>query len=466
MTRRDWLKRLAKGAIALVAMRGRGLADPRDQGIGGTGVTPQTPEGTGQGNGSGPLGDRGIGGTGVIGTIRRFGSIYVNDLRIAYPDTVKVRIDGVPASPADLKLGQVVRTVAHSQDGGFATNAIDVTSEVVGPVEKIAKNKTMVVLGQKVSTASLRGSPSWRLGDQVAVSGLRRPDGTIIASLIEHRSAGMTKVAGPVSTGADGGIRIGGLRLAGVDPGLIGRRAVLEGQMAGETYDVRRGAAEATLFETRPSQLSLETYVEHAKGGSLRFGSGWDLAGGQGLTLPQGQGPQRAVISTRLDQNGQAVIESIRPLSRDGAGQERGGFNPHEGRPGENGRDFGGLRRSETMPGGHGGREGGASDPRDWGRAPNGTGRPGGFQRFDTGQTPHENGGFRPGSSMPHEPHGMGGSGEGFGGGFGHGGFDGHGGGQGGFGGPGGPAGGPGGMPGGIPGGMPGGMNDPGGFRR
>ena len=43
-------------------------------------------------------GDRGIGGTGVIGTIRRFGSIVVNDLRIAYPEDVQVHIDGTPAT--------------------------------------------------------------------------------------------------------------------------------------------------------------------------------------------------------------------------------------------------------------------------------------------------------------------------------------------------------------------------------
>ncbi|PJI51852.1 hypothetical protein CTI14_52480, partial [Methylobacterium radiotolerans] len=45
-------------------------------------------------------GDRGIGGTGVIGTIRRFGSIVVNDLRIAYPPEVEVRIDGTAATCA------------------------------------------------------------------------------------------------------------------------------------------------------------------------------------------------------------------------------------------------------------------------------------------------------------------------------------------------------------------------------
>ena len=72
-------------------------------------------------------------GTGVIGTIRRFGSIIVNDLRIAYPPEVEVRIDGAVARAADLKIGHVVHVVARPEGGGLATRRIDVTSEVVGP---------------------------------------------------------------------------------------------------------------------------------------------------------------------------------------------------------------------------------------------------------------------------------------------------------------------------------------------
>ena len=79
--------------------------------------------------------DRGIGGTGVIGTIRRFGSIVVNDLRIAYPADVTVLVDGEVKSAAALHLGQVVEVVAQGGPGALATRRIEVTSEVVGPVD-------------------------------------------------------------------------------------------------------------------------------------------------------------------------------------------------------------------------------------------------------------------------------------------------------------------------------------------
>lgn len=136
--------------------------EPNDRGIGGTGARPtgdETPEG-----------DRGIGGTGVISTIRRYGSIVVNDLRIGYSRDVSMRIDGAPAKASDLKVGHVVRLVASEPPGPLATWAIEVTSEVVGPVEAAGKGR-LTVLGQAVSVAA--GSGAWKVGDRVAVCGLR-----------------------------------------------------------------------------------------------------------------------------------------------------------------------------------------------------------------------------------------------------------------------------------------------------
>ena len=46
-----------------------------------------------------------------------------------------MRIDGAAARAADLKIGQVVQVVARPDGGGLSTRRIDVTSEVVGPVE-------------------------------------------------------------------------------------------------------------------------------------------------------------------------------------------------------------------------------------------------------------------------------------------------------------------------------------------
>ena len=82
-----WLAALALLLVPLEAARSQ---DPRDRGIGGTGVIPTDRES-----------DRGIGGTGVMGTIRGFGSIIVNGLRVTYAPDVPIRIDGQPRAASD-----------------------------------------------------------------------------------------------------------------------------------------------------------------------------------------------------------------------------------------------------------------------------------------------------------------------------------------------------------------------------
>ncbi len=207
IVRRKFLRLLAAGTSVLALPVRFAAAQSLDQGIGGTGSVSVIEEEDEK------LNDRGIGGTGVIGTIRRFGSIIVNGLRISYPPNATVRIDGVPANTADLKIGQVVRVVAVQRHGLLSTQAIDVVSEVVGDIESISTDH-IIVLGQTVSITGLDQRQRWYPGDRVAVSGLRRPDGTIVASRIDRRNDSMARVAGPVVRAPDGSLRIGDLKLS------------------------------------------------------------------------------------------------------------------------------------------------------------------------------------------------------------------------------------------------------------
>ncbi len=123
----------------------------------------------------------------------RRGSIYVNGERIAYASDVPVRIDGEAASPKALRVGQLARVVATRQaDGTLVTRNITIASEVSGPIESVKGNE-LTVLGQK-----------------------------IVASLVEPRREATERVTGVVERGPDG-LRIGGLKLNGVDPLLVGR---------------------------------------------------------------------------------------------------------------------------------------------------------------------------------------------------------------------------------------------------
>jgi hypothetical protein len=368
MTRRQ-LVLLAATALG-TSLSGRAIAGPGDQGIGGTGFSLRPAE---------EDGDRGIGGTGVIGTIRKFGSIIVNDLRIAYPTTATVRIDDRPASVADLKIGQVVRVAAARGGGGLSTNVIDVTNEVVGPVERVGSN-SMIVLGQTVSTAELKGGRRWAVGEHVAVSGLRRNDGTIVASLIGLGDRELTKVAGPVVQAPDGALRIGALELTGMSGTLIGQRAIVEGRANGNGLVVTRSTNETALLPKNVRTLSVEAYVER-RGTDLRLGSGLPIAHPSSIDLPQGRS-LRAVLTTAVAADGRLSAETIRAGGTQYRARSSGGstrvpmdFSHPGGEPPAHG------GRSPT-PGGFsgapGGNEPGRFGPRGGPGGPGKLGGPGG----------------------------------------------------------------------------------------
>nr|WP_246742350.1 DUF5666 domain-containing protein [Microvirga splendida] len=367
-----------------------------------------------------------------MGRIRGFGSIIVNGQHVNYAPDVPVRIDGQPRTAADLKIGQVVRVVAENRNGVLATRQIDVTSEVVGPVDTTGRT-TLTVLGQTVSTQALGTSGQWRRGERVAVFGLRRPDGTIVASLIERRDGGPDRIAGQVTRARNGSLGIGRLKLAGVDPALAGTRAVLEGSYANGTLQVTRTARERDLLGANIRRFSIEAYVERTRNG-LRLGSGLEVTGRPSSTLPVGSYAP-AVVTVVTDQRGRLGIEGVslegKPTSSRGSNQgvdsgnsrntpadARGrGPGPRDAHPGS------GSSRQDASPGGGRGRDGqgGSSGNPSGGSGSSGHGNSGGGNQ----------GGGR-GGDHGGGPGGSGGSGAGGGGGNGNGNGGGNGGGQGG----------------------------------
>ena len=290
--------RLAVLALLLVVPVVAQGQSPQDQGIGGTGAVPEIQED-----------DRGIGGTGVIGTIRRFGSIIVNNQRITYPRDVLVRINGQSRTAADLKVGQVVRVVAERRSAALVTRQIDVVSEVAGPIEAVTA-KTITVLSQTVSTAALKAGAGWRAGDQVAVYGLRQPDGTIVASLVERRVGGAVRAAGQLDRRENGSFGIGRLAVRGVAPALAGQRVILEGAYGAGVLEVTSAVREQDLFGSGIRRYSIEAYVE-AAGNGLRLGSGLEVVGGVSSGLPPGSSAL-AVITAVPDRAGRLTLERLR----------------------------------------------------------------------------------------------------------------------------------------------------------
>ena len=358
-----------------------------DQGIGGTGIS--------RGD------DHGIGGTGIVGVIQRFGSIFVNGERIGYAPGVPVRIDGEPASAKALRIGHVTRVVALRQaDGTLTTNRIEAVSEVIGPIQTV-KAGEMTVMGQKVVSA---GRESWpRPGTHVAVFGLRRTDGVIVASLVAERRDAVTRVTGPLERDRDG-LRIGGLRLDGVDAALVGQRVQAEGRVVQGAMQVVRAKPDDFSDLSGASRLSIEAYVRRV-GSNLQLGSGY-VARDTSRFEPT-SGDARVVVNAVLEGSRGLRVESVQSVSHFPGSSIQGPRGPDRapgsapGHGGSSGPNVPGGSRPDA-PGGRG--PGPASEP------------PGGG--------PAGPGGFGPPGGGPGGPGGFGGGGPG-GGGFGGGGMGG-----------------------------------------
>jgi hypothetical protein len=245
------------------------------------------------------------------------------------------------------------------------------------------------VLGQAVQTQPGQRSNGWRKGEQVAVSGLRRLDGTIVASLVERPGQGAARVTGIVEQDDDG-LWIGGLKLLDLDAALVGRRVAVSGRIA------RGGFRPSDVAPVSPlpggNAFSLESYVRGGEG-RLLLGSGLSLRSDVfGYAFSPWQ-DVRAVLDGRIGPDGMPSVETLR-LARTGGeadGNASGATGPQSLGPGGFGHGVigggpgglggpGGISPGGIGPGGPGpgGGPGGPGPGGGPGGAAPGAGGPGG----------------------------------------------------------------------------------------
>jgi len=273
-----------------------GVAGLADRGIGGTGVS-VTDRG---------IGGTGIGGTGIVGTVTAFGSVWVNGLRVDLPPTTTVRIEGRPAQPGDVRIGQTVAmTAAPGGPTGLTAQTLDVRFAVAGPVDRTTAGGALV-LGQRIDLAEAEGTTALTPGRWVAVSGLRRPDGVIDASRVDPWDPARGWVLrGRLDAVTPKTLTVAGLTLSrgrGLDGALpeVGGMVRVTGAAAGKAD----GSAALTVepdpfnpFGTTVGALSVETYVD---------GSGQTVAPG-GPRIDRANGiaaPARVVIDSVVTSGG------------------------------------------------------------------------------------------------------------------------------------------------------------------
>jgi hypothetical protein len=199
-----------------------------ERGIGGTGAPSRT-----------QVADRGIGGTGIVGVVTGFASICVDGLEVGFDKTVPVSIDGTAATSGQLRIGQLVVVNAGLPPTGpnsvTQARTISVRHEVSGPIEAVdVKSNTITVAGQPVTVLpSTWVAGRFGVGNWTIVSGLRQPDGTIVASRLDRVRAGTLAVRGKVIREHDitriGNLVLHGPAAAAANPGtfvlVVGRYA-------------------------------------------------------------------------------------------------------------------------------------------------------------------------------------------------------------------------------------------------
>jgi hypothetical protein len=286
---------LAFGSVLLMlslAPLAASAANPcgRDAGgIGGTGAQPsgKRPGDTEKGKDRGGIGGTGIsardaggiGGTGIVGVITGFGSVCVNGLEVGYDASSRVETDGEPSEAERLAVGQVVVIDAERRGDELWAEQIAVRNMAVGPIAASDMHRGEIeVLGQRVmiddaTRLADTGGAALGLGDLtpgrfVAVSGLRRADGRVVATRVESRAPReRVSVSGPLSVQGRDQLAVAGLGVVppagGVPPAVVERIALVVGRLDAATGMLRADRIEPALdFAAPPAQLSIEGFVQ------------------------------------------------------------------------------------------------------------------------------------------------------------------------------------------------------------
>jgi hypothetical protein len=276
---------------------------------------------------------------GVIGTITGFASICINGLEVHYAANTTVSANGLPASIADLAVGQVV-TISAAGDGSLPDELsganVSILNAVTGPIDTInTATHSLVVLGQTVrvtaqtliaDTTGIKTFDFLQSGALVRVSGLRLANGDIVASRVETAlSLPQATVLGPVTQSDSNGFSIYGLRVAYADitgaSAVAGGEVMVSGRLDGAAMRAERITLAPSLdFAQQVDRLVLEGYIGSLSDSQISIG-GISVALSTATGVSSGSAAdlrinQRVQILGHLLPNHSVVADAIQ-LSRD-----------------------------------------------------------------------------------------------------------------------------------------------------
>ena len=299
-------------------MGGTGLVGDDEDGMGGTGLIDDDEDGIG---GTGLHASHTVG---IVGTITGFGSICVNGERVAVDADTPVEMDGAQVSARVLAIGHVVSVEARRTKNGLQADRISIRRAAVGPVTRVdAARGRLYVMGKAVHVpiASIGDDgraggtvdlASVAVGQRVAVSGLHRSDGVLVASRLEAAAPGVgASVTGPVHSLGSGSLAIGEVRVTsqrGPVPPTGYARAVGHWNAERGTLETER-VERPRAFSEQVARVSVEGFVRDRRNAGFRL-SGLDVNGAAVMGRLPAAGDARVVVVGSLGE-GQVRAERI-----------------------------------------------------------------------------------------------------------------------------------------------------------
>ncbi len=310
-------------------------ASKNGSGIGGTGVVAHGSGIGGTGKSASKNGS-GIGGTGqtaqqtgfVVGTITGFGSICVNGIEIHYSASTPLQRDGQTVSPENaLFIGQVVAVSVSGSGDEVVAEEMHILHAAIGPVSAINTQENEIkLLGQTVRFPADTGRPSGldsikkvQVGDYIEVSGLRHPNGKIIASHINEIAARPNvSLRGPISSISNNSFHIQGIKVnAPVPVGLAaGAKVEVSGRMgdAGLIPDNIALSQDRQLAAKVGGLVSIEGYLGDVTSRSTTEVAGRiiEIPAVLNRTISELSEQQKVIVTGRLIANDVIRMEHIR----------------------------------------------------------------------------------------------------------------------------------------------------------
>ncbi len=276
--------------------------------------------------------DKGIGGTVIVGVITGFASICLAGVEVALPPDTEITIDTQKADAVRLRAGQVAVVFAEPMpDGTLAAQRVAIRHEVIGRIDTVDAGELRVAGQLVILPLELSQSANFPRGMSVAVSGIRRLDGTIVATRIDPAPDDRTHASGFARRDPNGRLHLGAFELSGgpAEQGWLDIEGhYASGRLVADTVRAGRPPLDPSgLFQRGTKRVRAETYVRRS-GDRLDLSAGMTASARPELLAAAGDVQHLAIVTLMMLANGELVATDLTDRDNGQAAQAAHGTPP------------------------------------------------------------------------------------------------------------------------------------------